>query len=672
MPKRRLLRMLLFVAAAAVLVFSVRFGFAEAWVNQYALPASALSELPSSSVTGLPVTATPSTGKPKAEPVPDAPEKPKAVVLSNRITEYHISVTLDEVSGGLTGEQTVTWKNPGRKSVSELYLHLYPNAFAPGSTFMNESKGELRGDKMKAGSNGDMTLTSLTTEEGETLLPRLHYVQPDDGNKNDRTLVTFRLPDPVKPGSTITLGMKFKVKLPDVFARMGKAGDFVMAGQWFPKVAVYETAGMRGRTTEGWNLHQYHGNSEFYADFGIYSVHINVPDTYKVAATGFQIKTPVLSGKRKSFQFYADDVHDFAWSASPQFEYVEDSFSSVGVPGVRIKLYLDPLHKDLKDRYMHAAKSALAKLGQWYGDYPYSTLSVVVPPSDGNGAGGMEYPTLVTAASAQNVNPGYELERTLVHEIAHQYWYGLVASNEFEEAWLDEGFTSYTEDKLMASIYGVIPNLPVEASYLTNPEPLNQSSWRYSSSDGYAENVYMRGKLVLSAMERQVGDKTMSKIMRTYFQKYRFRHPSSSDFQKVVETVTKNKWTDFFQAYVQQGQMADFSVDSIHSRKTQGGYESMVLLRRYGGSPQPVSIWFQFQDGQSVRKKWDGVQNHVQLELQSSTPLVYAAVDPGLNVVLDNRKYNNYLKNEVTKEVRTRWSTGITQMIEGLFGTMAW
>ncbi|WP_256760638.1 M1 family metallopeptidase [Cohnella sp. WQ 127256] len=664
MPKRRSLRMLLFVAAAAVLVFSVRFGFADAWVDQYALPASAISELPA--------IANPPTNVPKADPVPDIPQKLQAAVLSNRVTEYHISVTLDEQSGSLIGEQSVTWTNPGRNAVSELYFHLYPNAFAPGSTFIKESKGQLRGDKMKDGSYGNMALTSLTTEEGETLMPRLHYVQPDDGNKSDRTLVTFRLPEPVKPGSSISLRMKYTVKLPDVFARMGKAGDFVMAGQWFPKIAVYETAGMRGRATEGWNLHQYHGNSEFYSDFGIYSVRINVPDTYQVAATGFQTKAPAVSGGRKTFQFYADDVHDFAWSASPVFEYIEDSFSSPGIPGVRIKLYLDPLHKDLKDRYMHAAKSALAKLGQWYGEYPYSTLSVVVPPAEGNGAGGMEYPSLVTAASAQDSNPGYELERTLVHEIAHQYWYGLVASNEFEEAWLDEGFTSYTEDKLMSTIYGVVPNLPVEASYMTHPEPLNQASWRYSSSGGYAENVYLRGKLVLSSLERQVGDKTMSKIMRTYFQKYKFKHPSSSDFQRVVESVTKTKWTDFFQAYVQQGQMADFSVQTITTNKTANGYESIVLLRRDGGSPQPVSIWLQFQDGQSVRKKWDGVQSHVQLKLQSDTPLIYAAIDPNTNVVLDNRRYNNYLKGDIPQEKRTRTVTGITQIIEGLLGTMAW
>jgi hypothetical protein len=663
MPKRRSLRMVLFVTVTLVLIMSVRFGFADAWVDQYALPASALSELPA--------VAPPSKSKAKPDPAPDVPQTPQPVILSDRVTEYHIAVSLDE-GGSLSGQQTVTWKNPGRKAVSDLYLHLYPNAFSPGSTFLKESDGELRGDKMKAGSYGNMQLTALTTEEGETLLPRLHYVQPDDGNRNDKTLATFRLPHAVKPGMSITLHMQFTVKLPDVFARMGKADKFVMAGQWFPKVAVYETAGMRGRTTEGWNLHQYHGNSEFYADFGIYSVRIDVPESYKVAATGFQTKTPVIKEGRKTFQFYADDVHDFAWSASPDFDYVEDTFSAEGVPGVRIKLYIDPLHKNLTDRYMHAAKSALAKLGEWYGEYPYSTLSVVVPPASGNGAGGMEYPTLVTAAAARNDNPGYELERTLVHEIAHQYWYGLVASNEFEEAWLDEGFTSYTEDKLMSSIYGVVPNVPIEASYLTKPEPLEQSSWRYHSSGGYAENVYLRGKLVLTSLERQVGDKTMSKIMRTYFQKYRFKHPSSSDFQKVIESVTKSRWTEFFQAYVERGEMTDFAVDSINSRKTKDGYESAVLLKRNGGSPQPVTVWFQFKDGQSARKRWDGVQTHVQLQIKSSSPLLYAAIDPSTNVVLDNRRYNNYLKAEVPQTTRTKLISGITQLVEGLFGTMVW
>lgn len=268
---------------------------------------------------------------------------------------------------------------------------------------------------------------------------------------------------------------------------------------------------MRGRTAEGWNVHQYHGNSEFYSDFGIYSVRINVPENYTVAATGFQTKPIEIKEATKIYQFYADDIHDFAWSASPDFVYEETAYSDTGIPGVRIKLYLDPAHADLKDRYMHAAKSALSSYAKWYGEYPYSTLSIVVPPKGANGAGGMEYPTLITAFAAENDNPGYDLERTVVHEIGHQYWYGMVASNEFEEAWLDEGFTSYAEDKVMETAYGLEPNLRMEASYMTNPAPLKQQSWSYASHSQYAENVYLRAKLVLIGIENQVGSRTMQK-----------------------------------------------------------------------------------------------------------------------------------------------------------------
>ena len=150
-------------------------------------------------------------------------------------------------------------------------------------------------------------------------------------------------------------------------------------------------------------------------------------------------------------------MHDFAWSASPNFVTAEEAFSAPGVPGVRIKLYLDPAHKDLKERYFDAAKSALASFGKWYGTYPYSTLSIVVPPESGNGAGGMEYPTLVTAFGAKNDSPGYELERTVIHEIAHQYFYGMIASNEFEEAWLDEAFATYAEERVMEKNTGLPP-----------------------------------------------------------------------------------------------------------------------------------------------------------------------------------------------------------------------
>lgn len=670
MPKRRMLRLLLFSVAAFILVVSIRFGFADAWESQYTWPVSAHAENEApqaSSPRPQPRTQPHAAAQPEAAPI-----QPKPVVLSQRVTEYHISVVLND-DNTLSGAQTVTWKNPGRQAVSELVLHLYPNAFSPGSTFLRETSGKLRNDTMAPGGYGAMDILSLTTEDGTTLLPRLHYIQPDDGNKHDRTLASFRLPEAVKPGHSVTLKMKFKVTLPPVFARMGTAGSFVMAGQWFPKVAVYEPVGRRGRTTEDWNLHQYHGNSEFYADFGIYSVRIDVPESHIVAATGFQTKPAAVSGGRKVYQYYADDVHDFAWAASPDFIYHEYAFSARGIPGVRIRLYLDPLHEHLKDRYMHAAQSALTKLASWYGEYPYSTLSIVVPPAGGSGAGGMEYPTLITAAAAKTDSPGYELERTVIHEIAHQYWYGMVASNEFEEAWLDEGLASYTEDKLMNAIYGISSNSVIESSYITHPQPLQQFSWQFQRPDSYADNVYLRAKLVLMEMERHVGSKTMTKILRTYFQKYRFKHPGVADFQKVVENVTHAKWNSFFGAYVHRGEMADFSVDAIDVQGNhQEGYQNTVTISRNGGHAQPVQVLLGYADGRTERQSWDGSQRQTRLLVRSTAPLIYAAVDPDHAIVLDNRRYNNFLKAKVQPNSRVKWTASITQIVEILYSSFAW
>lgn len=421
----------------------------------------------------------------------------------------------------------------GQKTVNELYFHMYPNAFSSAdTTFMKESGGKLRGDVMPTDGYGSMKFTDMQTEDGLSLLHRMQYVQPDDGNIKDKTLIKVRLPKPVKGGESITIRTSFEVSLPKIFARMGKTDDFVMAGQWFPKLSAYEPVGRRGRTIEGWNLHQYHGNSEFYADFGIYSVRIRVPETYKVAATGFPTQQATLKNGEKVYQFYADDVHDFAWAASPDFVYAEEPFSAPNVPGVRIKLYLDPAHQDLKERYLFAAKAALTNYSKWFGPYPYATLSIVVPPKAANGAGGMEYPTLITAFGADDTTPGYDLERTVVHEIGHQYFYGMVASNEFEEAWLDEGFTSYAEDKLMEQEYGLIPNLPVQSGLITSPAPLTQPSWKFDSQNQYASNVYTRGKLVLLGIEQQVGAKTMERILATYVKNIALNIPQRAIFKR--------------------------------------------------------------------------------------------------------------------------------------------
>ncbi|MFD2673432.1 M1 family metallopeptidase [Marinicrinis sediminis] len=622
----------------------------------------------------------PDAGKSPAQSqlTPDAqvkPEKPKPVSLSKRVSEYHIEVKLDEEEKALQGQQTLSWKHPGVEPVKEVYLHMYANAFeSEQTTFYRESGGKLRNEEVTDASFGGIQLTSLK-ENGDEIIHRVQYVQPDDGNPHDHTLLKVRLSDPLKPGEELRLKMSFHVQLPAVYARMGYADDFIMAGQWFPKIAAYETKGTRGRETEGWNLHQYHGNSEFYADFGIYNVKIDVPSQYIVAATGFPASRTQLTAKRKVYHFYADDVHDFAWAASPDFVYVEEPFSAKAIPGVKIKLYLDPAHEHLKDRYLFAAKRALSQYSNWYGTYPYSTLSIVVPPEEGKGAGGMEYPTLITAWGAESDNPGYELERVIVHEIGHQYWYGMVASNEFEEAWLDEAFTSYAEDKVMEQDFDMVPPTPVEALYMTQPAPMQQESWAYDSHRHYAENVYTRGKLILLAIEKDIGAEQMKKVLRTYFQQWKFKHPSTQSFQRILERVTDQDWNPFFEQYVYGSHMSDFRVASIQTHphpEDTSAYESMVKIERKGGTVKRVSILFHFEDGQDVVKIWDGQEKEGLFSLTSESPLKWVAIDPLYQLPLENKRVNNFMHAEIDNASKTKWTTSASQLYETLLGLLAW
>ena len=198
---------------------------------------------------------------------------------SDQVVQYRISVTLDPATRQLAGKQTLTWRNPSATdAVSELQFHLYLNAFKnTKSTFMKESGGQLRGDEMAKDGWGWIDITSIRTASGADLKPTLAFIQPDDGNKDDQTVIRATLPEAVPPGGSITLEMAFTSKLPQVFARTGYKDDFYLVGQWFPKLGVYEPAGMRGRETGGWNCHQFHATSEFYADFGSYAVDITVP-----------------------------------------------------------------------------------------------------------------------------------------------------------------------------------------------------------------------------------------------------------------------------------------------------------------------------------------------------------------------------------------------------------
>lgn len=602
---------------------------------------------------------------------------------SDRSIHYDIRVYLDEEQMTLIGRQIVVWTHPGYLPVHEVYFHTYPNAFASKkTTFMRESGGKLRQDKMPRDGYGHMQIGRIVYsrpaqgEAGWELAEHARYVQPDDGNRHDQTLLRVDLPDPVRPGEKAVFAIDFTVKLPFAFARMGVVDDFVMAGQWFPKLSAYETKGTRGRVREGWNAHQYHGNSEFYADFGTYRVALDVPDHYVVAATGTEVGEPHRYDQRALHRFIAADVHDFAWAASPHFVVSEQTIEQTDGNPVQLRLFLDPAHEHLHDRYAHAATRALIRYGEWLGPYPYPTLSVVVPPKGGNGAGGMEYPALVTAWAAEKHRPGFELERVIVHEIGHQYFYGILASNEFEEAWLDEAFTSYAEDRVMREEFGLYSPSPIEAGFVTSPAPLNLNAWEYDNHSHYADNVYVRGKLVLKEIEKRIGTKTMDRVFKLYFERWKFKHPSTQDFMQALEHVSGRSWSDFFQTFVHEGGMTDYAIVAVSSQEMERDgkmiYEHALTIEKQGAEYPQVPLQLRFKDGSVLNKQLDGRPERQKVTVQHHAELNAAVLDPHYTMLLENRRINNQIKGHVDSDEQIRWTLTFVHAVENAMRWFVW
>src|SRR5262245_5620734 len=418
-----------------------------------------------------------------------------ATPVSPPVVDYRIEVTLDPVTKILQGRERLTWRNPSSDTVSELRFHMYLNAFKNGrSTMMRESNGgQLRSDR--AGHEPDdwgwIDVSSMKTAAGAELRPGARFIQPDVApngargfvDKDDQTVLAVPLPSPVPPHGEISLEIVFEAKLPRIFARTGFVRDFHLVGQWFPKIGVYEPAGMRGRAAGGWNCHSYHANSEFYADYGRYDVTLTVPSRYKVGATGKRVGE-TASGDKTIYRYAAGDVHDFAWTADPTFIVHEFRFqppadipqgwtalaakelgmteAELALKPVDVRLLLSPEHAGTRERYVRSTKEALSFFGLWFGAYTYPTLTVVDPPEDGLGAGGMEYPTFFTGlVPPESLRWPFQgvrlLEDVVIHEFGHEYWYGMVGSNEFEESWLDEGINSDSEYRAMQLAYGPRP-----------------------------------------------------------------------------------------------------------------------------------------------------------------------------------------------------------------------
>ncbi len=396
-------------------------------------------------------------GPPRVKKLPKRDDTPAlrggGAARSPRNANYRIEARLDGARHTITASETLTWTNTGSSAVSDLPLHLYLNAFKnEQSLFMRSSHGEMRGAEASDTGWGWISVDQLTIG-GVDLADKLTYP-----HLPDETVAIVPLAQAVEPGSTVEVQMKFTAQLPEVFARTGYKGDFHLVGQWFPKIGV--RVGPPG--AERWECQPHHAFTEFFADFGSYDVALTVPATYVIAATGVLVSATEAPGQTRTFTYHAEDVHDFVWMADPYMmtdatgktPFVAKAKVEDGE--VEVRVYARKEQAEFAKRHLQAAVGAVERFSAYFMPYPWPILTVIDPPVDASGAAGMEYPTLVTTAGDSVFSrPGMRLpEYTTVHEVGHNWFQGMLASNEPEEAWLDEGLNEWADAIVMRDIYG--------------------------------------------------------------------------------------------------------------------------------------------------------------------------------------------------------------------------
>jgi hypothetical protein len=609
-------------------------------------------------------------GPPRPQPTP-TPDRVAALrtpgARSPRLANYKLDARLDAVHHQLVATETLTWTNGGASPVDALPFHLYLNAFKnDASLFMRSSGGVMRGARASTTGWGWIQIDSAKVGEVE-LVGKLRYLPPDE------TVAELPLPTPLAPGASIEIAFRFTAQLPEVFARTGYAGEFLMVGQWFPKIGV--RVGVPG--AERWECQPLHANTEFFADFGTYDVTLTVPSTLVVAATGVLTAAADGPGGTHVLTYRAEDVHDFAWMADPYMEVVSGTAKVAG-GDVEVRVYHRPGQAAFAHRHLEAGIATIERMSAWFTPYPWTIMSIIDPPPDAaDGAGGMEYPTLVTTSGdGVFMRPGIRIpEYVTVHEVGHNWFQGLLASNEGEEAWLDEGVNEWADAKVMDDRYGPRASLvdwggwqasgfelrqAVAEDPASLPSPIAAAAYAFVDNAAYGEQSYATTMRALRTLELMVGSDAFMKAMATYVRTWAFRHPTGQDLFASLATSLDRDLTAFFGPVFHEVGGLDLRIrhaacEPTHpprgvfgdgpARKTMtevespasGGFRCEVVIANTGRYQLPVDVELRFVDGSSQRLRWEpvGSQAWQRFEVERSAPLAEVRLDPDDKLALD-------------------------------------
>ena len=587
------------------------------------------------------------------------------------VVDYTLRATLDPVAHSIHGEGTITWRNASTAPVREMWLHLYLNAFKnERSTYLCEQVGG-RGsvapedwgwiDVHRFVVRAKDTVPVDEWPHAEVTRPLTNLAHCDDADETDARVP---LPREIAPGETLEIDVAFDDKLPAIVERTGYRGSFHMVGQWFPKVARLETDGR-------WAHFPFHPRAAFYADYGTYDVTLDVPEGFTIGATGPVLERSFANGRMVERHVQAD-VHDFAWTAWDRFRAARETIDGVDVTLLYPRGFLRVAARDLA-----AIRFALPYFSARYGRYPYGVLTVVHPQSDAAEAGGMEYPTLITTGGAWMTPPGeLDPEIVSVHELGHQWFYGLIGTNELAWPFLDEGLNEAAEVDAMGRWRGAGSYLDVlglkvsdaaiqafDGNARAHDEPVAQPASSFTTGGNYGGLVYGRTATLVETMRRVYGDEPVGRALGRYARLYRFQHPGPEQLLAVFEEVLGTRVAGMMRSALFDEGWVDFAVEQVRTREStrpagifdtggkreksaggksdNGGSENSVLVRRRGTLVLPVDIALTMADGTTRIEHWDGEDEAKRFAWHDTQALRGVVVDPDERVLLDPNRQNN-------------------------------
>ncbi|KAB1065602.1 M1 family metallopeptidase [Salibacter halophilus] len=493
--------------------------------------------------------------------------------------EYTMDVSLDVSDNTFDGTQKLVYTNNSPDTLNEVFYHLYFNAFQPGSMMDVRS----RNIKDPDGRVEDRIYHLKSTEIGFQNIHKLNMNGKECTFHIEGTVLEVKLPAPIPPNSSVTFDMKFSGQVPLQIRRSGrdnKEGIRYTMTQWYPKMAEYDK--------EGWHANPYVGR-EFHGVFGTFDITLELDKDYVVGGTGNLIGSEVENGT-KTWHFKAENVHDFAWAADPDFKH--DSMKVENGPMLHFYYQTDTLAQQWKEIQPEVVR-LFEIMNAKFGKYPYKQFSVIQ-----GGDGGMEYPmcTMILGHGSKEGKIGL-----IAHESFHNWYYGVLATNEFKYPWMDEGFTSYAEDIVMDSLMENDAQNPLARSYRNvryysqQPfeEPMSTPADFFNTNIAYGISSYSKGSVFLHQLSYVIGQTDFDRGMKTYFDEWKFKHPTPEDFKRVMERESGLELDWYFEQFINTTHYIDYAIDTVEKDL----HNVIVKLKREGTMPMPIDVKVTYKDG---------------------------------------------------------------------------